>query len=110
MIYLPLLTVTVAAGVLFLLWGKERKTNRLARAEAERLALENKQHRAKLAEIHAVVTRVDCGAERLINEHDELAQSLQLQAIALVRAEPGLAVYLNRNNSFHRALLDVVGK
>ena len=110
MIYLPLLTVTVAAGVLFLLWQKERKTNQLARAEAKRLALENKQHQAKLAEIYAVVTRVDCGVERLVGEHEDLARSLQQHAVALVRAEPGLAVYLNRNYSFHRALLDVLSR
>lgn len=84
--------------------------NILALAEAERLALENKQHEEKLAEIYAVVTRVDCGAERLVGEHDELARSLQRRAVELVRAEPGLAAYLNRNYSFHRAILDVVGR
>lgn len=110
MIYLSLFAATLVASVFVLLWRRERKTNLLTRAEAERLALENKHHREKLAEIYAVVTCVDCGAKRLVGEHDELARSLQQHAVALVRAEPGLAVYLNRNYSFHRALLDVLNR
>lgn len=110
MIYLLLLPAALATGALFLLWQNERKKSMLARAESERLVLENKLRQAKLDKIYKVVTHVEWGAERRVDEHDELARSLQQHAITLVRAEPGLAVYLNRNYSFHRALLDVVRK
>ena len=100
-------SAAAVAAVFCALWKMERAKRCAAQAKVAKLALENRAQHQELTAIHEILATFDGGIAARVEEHTELALVLQQQAMPLVHAAPGLAIYLNRNNQLHRALLKV---
>jgi len=110
MTYIYLLAAGPAAAVaavFYVLWKIERAKRCAAQAKIAQLALENRTQHEDLTALHEILTTFDGGIAARVEEHAELALTLQQHAMPLVHAAPGLATYLNRNNQLHMALIKV---